>query len=397
MDSRREPVRLLAILIIALFSACAGPAQAQLRADYRRALAYADGAEQTVRDPGGFVGLAMALVVNGQIAVVRGYGYRDIVTRQPVDADTVFRLASLSKGFAGAMAALEVHEGRLDLSDPVKRFVPAFALRSVRDTAAVTLEDVLSHRVGLPPYAYDNLLEAGEAPLKILSAYRAVDLICRPGACYAYQNSTFNMIADAIEAVSGQAYAERVAQKILSPLGMTRTGFGAEDLRASGNWAAPHVRRGGEWRVTPVKDSYYKLPAAGGMNASIRDMARWLEAQLGGAPTVLPAEALANMRTARIRTPRDMRRSSGSLPPQSESSYGLGWRLSSVAGETVVSHSGSVEGYFANITLLPERRSGIVILANARSDHVQNLVTGWLTMELGGASAGLVARHTTAR
>ncbi len=118
------------------------------------------------------------------------------------------------------------------------------------DTSKVTLETILTHSVGLPPYAYDNLLEAGQAPIDILSKYAGVRPTCAPGDCFTYQNVTFNIIATAIERVTGKTYEQELRARILDPLGMTATTLGRAGLTASGNWAKPHKRAGMTWIPT---------------------------------------------------------------------------------------------------------------------------------------------------
>jgi hypothetical protein len=128
----------------------------------------------------------------------------------------VFRLASVSKGFAGALAAIEVKEGKFGWQDPIVQSVPQFKLKTPRDTARVTIEDILSHRTGLPPFAYDNLLEAGTTPLEILNKYGGLKLSCAPGSCFGYQNTSFNMIATVIEQASGKSYTQTLRDQILA-------------------------------------------------------------------------------------------------------------------------------------------------------------------------------------
>jgi len=383
MGPWRKSVRGLRLAALALAMSAGAEAHAQLRTSYTRALAFAENLEKSIAGSDESVGLAVAIVEDGQSRLVRGFGVREAGHPDPVTENTRFRIASLSKGFAGALAAMEVRDGRLSLSDPVARFVPEFSLRNRADTRAVTLEDILAHRVGLPPYAFDNLLEAGVAPLRILAEYSKVDPICRPGSCYSYQNSTFNMIATAIERSSGKAYADRVAERLLRPLGMLRSGFGRENLMSDADWARPHVRRNGKWRATEVREDYYLLPAAGGMNMTIRDLARWLEAQMGAAPAVLAPEVVRDITAERVATPAEAARQRGAIGRVDRAAYGLGWRRLSIRGQTVITHSGSVEGYYANITYIPDRRAGIAILANARTRAVQSIAADWLLAELG--------------
>jgi beta-lactamase class C len=374
-------VKLSAFLLAGLI-ALAAPAHAQLTKEANALNAFGKELDYASTAPD-FVGLAVAVVKNGRVALVKTYGVREAGGKEKVTPDTVFRLASLSKGFAGTLAAIEVDEGKLDLSTKVKSIVPQFELRRAADTAAVSLEDVLTHRVGLPPYAYDNLLEAGKAPLDILSQYKSVRSICPVSDCFSYQNTTFNIIATAIEKVSGRSYDLMLQSRILDPLGMTETSLGKKGLMQTGNWARPHRRKGLDWYPVDVTEPYYRVPAAGGVNSSINDLAKWMIAQMGERPDVLSDKVLDEAHRKRVPTPSESARQRSLKTPVTSTHYGLGWRIYNYAGHQLINHSGSVEGYFAQIAWLPDRKSGIAVLSNTRASRVTKIVPAWLDYELG--------------
>lgn len=133
-------------------------------------------------------GIAMAIVQNGRVLSARGFGVTDIGNPQPVDAHTVFRLASLSKAFAGTMAGLLVNDGTLRWDSKVTDYVPGFQLGTPDATRRLTVADVLSHRVGLPYNAYDRDIEANADYYTLTRKLASAPLKCEPGDCYAYQN-----------------------------------------------------------------------------------------------------------------------------------------------------------------------------------------------------------------
>ncbi|HVY90490.1 MAG TPA: serine hydrolase domain-containing protein [Hyphomonadaceae bacterium] len=330
-----------------------------------------------------FVGLAVAVIQNGQIAMVRTYGVRAAGGNERVTPDTVFRIASLSKGFAGTLAAMEMADGKFKLTDKIAPLVPQFHLKKPADTAAVTIEDVLSHRTGLPPFAYDKDLEAGMKPDEILGRYAQVKPVCEPHDCFAYQNTAFNMIARVIELTTGRQYGQELQARILTPLGLHSTSVGMAGLTSSGNWARPHRRVGLSWVPTTVKQPYYLLPAAGGVNASVLDMAHWMIAQMGLRPDVLSPAILDEVHKPRVDTPTETSRQRALRTPVKSTEYGLGFRTFNYAGHTLITHSGGVEGYLAQIAWLPESKSGIVILSNTRGTRAGKILPAWLDYELG--------------
>ncbi len=370
-------------LLAAAFAALAvsAPASAQLKREAQAVRNFGMELDEASRAPD-FVGLAVAVVKDGRIALTKTYGMREAGGTDPVTPDTAFRLASLSKGFASTLAVLEMKDGKFALEDKISAVVPQFQLRTAADTQKVTVEDILAQRVGLPPYAYDNLLEEGREPLEILARYKDVKLTCPPGQCYGYQNSTYNMIANVIETTTGRGFAQEMRDRIFDPLGMKTASLGMSGLKANDNWARPHMRRNNVWQAVPVKEAYYKLPAAGGMNASITDLSLWLIAQMGGRPDVLSDDVLATLRAPRVTTPAETQRQRVLKTPVKTTHYGLGWRTYDYAGQTLVTHSGSVEGYFAQIAYLPERHTGIVILSNTRGARAGKILPTWLDYEL---------------
>jgi len=337
---------------------------------------------------GDFVGLSVAVVRGGETTFVKSYGVRE-VGGEPVTPQTVFRIASLSKAFAASMASLAVGEGLLTLEEKAEIFAPELAFPGGAQRK-LTLAHVLSHRTGLPPNAYDNLLEEGEAPATILSKYRDVALVCPVGQCYAYQNIAFDIVGRALSSVYGKPYGDLLHDRLFAPLGMASASVGEDGLRASANVAWPHRRdrikgsspaRYGPWRQVAVKNPYYRVPAAGGVNASILDMAEWLKAQMGAAPEILSPRALALIQTPQIATPPETARIRPVSTRYSQTQYGLGWRIYAYDGRPVITHSGSVDGYAAQIAFLPGRDVGIVLLANAQSRRFWRLLPHFLDIE----------------
>jgi beta-lactamase class C len=374
--------RFLAALLSLAALVFAPAASAQLSKEAQDLRAFGAELDRVSQAPD-FVGLAVTVVKDGNVWMTKTYGVREAGKPDPITPDTVFRVASVSKGFAATLASIEEHEGHFNYSDPIVNAVPAFRMKSKEQTNAITVEDILSHRAGLPPFAYDDLLEAGMAPMEILAKYASVRPSCPVGQCYGYQNSAFNMVANVIERSTGESYVARLKRRIFDPLGMKTASTGSAGLVATGNWARPHVRKGDVWVAAPTKEPYYLLPAAAGVNASITDLGKWLIAQTGNRPDILPTAVLEDLRTPRINTAAETRRQIALKMPVTKSGYGLGWRISTYAGHTLVQHSGSVEGYIAHVAYLPERRTGIALLSNSRGGRAPKIIPMWLDYELG--------------
>ena len=309
------------------------------------------------------VGLAVGIIENGEIRFLQGYGTTASNNDEPVTVDTVFRWASLSKGVAGDMVGLLAHEGRLSLFDPVSRWSSSLRLPGGAEARA-TVSDLLTHRLGLFSHAQDSKLEDDYDPRWLRATLATLHLICAPGQCHAYQNVAFDAATEVVERVTGRPYRDIVRERLFAPLGMDSATMTRAGLIGARSWARPHVG-GRASRPVEVTEAYYRVPAAGGVNSSIKDLALWMRAQMGIAPDVLPPEALQLIQEPRARTPAEDRRRRRQAERLGNSHYGLGWRVYDYAGHRVVGHRGGVRGYRSLILFDPQRRTGVVALWNS--------------------------------
>ncbi len=328
-------------------------------------------------------GLAMAIVQDGQVISAKGYGVTDSQTGTAVMPYTVFRLASLSKGFAGTLSGQLVEEGAMSWDSPIINQLPAFKLKDFASGSTVTVRDVLSHRVGLRDHTYDSAL-AGDKPYALI-AERLSDapMTCSPGDCYGYQNIAYSLIGDLTFAATGDFYSQQVEKRIFSPLGMSNSSYGLDGLMASASWAKPHVRGKGGWLPVAPNENYYKVPPAAGVNASAQDMAQWLRAQMGHRPDVLSKEVLNQIHTPQVATPGEIRSSGWRSERLNNAYYGLGWRVMNYSGRTMIFHGGAVRGFRGLIAFLPDQDIGIVVLWNSESTMPSGLMPTFLDAALG--------------
>ncbi len=337
------------------------PPETPSRIDYRR---LDQRLQRLARDPS-MVGLAVAVVEAGRIRFIKGYGTTASDNDEPVTSHTVFRWASLSKGVAADAVALLAHDGRLSLDDPVARHAASLRLPN-HDERVATIANLLSHTLGLFAHAYDGKLEDGADPRDLRRELGTLERICAPGQCHAYQNVAYDAASEIVERVTGAPYARFVEQRLFRPLNM-RASYGREALMSAPSWARGHA--GG--RNSPpieISDAYYRVPAAGGVNGSIEDLAIWMIAQMGLAPSVLPPDVLAAVQAPRVRTPVENRRRRRFAERTHDTSYGLGWRVMDYAGHRVIGHHGGVRGYRSMLMFDPLARTGVVALWNSAAN-----------------------------
>ena len=307
-------------------------------------------------------GLAVAVVEDGRVAFVRGYGLTSADHGRPVDAHTVFRWASLSKTVSGTLSARLAADGAFSLDDPLQTFHTSLRLAGDAQNT-LTVAQLLSQRTGLPKHAYDDRLEDDKDPAEIRHALAAVPPACPPGTCHTYQNVAYDTITEVIHARTGEAYADTVRKHLFGPLGMATATIGEAGIVNSKDWARPH----GDRHVLPMSEAYYRVPSAAGVNSTIVDLAAWMQAQMGLRPDVLPPALLDAVQRPRVETARPYGRSSiGRV--LTHAGYGLGMRSFTFKGHRLIGHSGGVAGYRSTMMFDPATKTGIVMLWNSNAN-----------------------------
>lgn len=358
---------------------------------------------QRLSEQRSMVGLAVGIVENGRITFLKGYGETEAGSGDPVTPDTVFRWASVSKGVAGSMVAKLAEQGKVNLNGPVASYVPSLKLPAGAEYRA-TVGDMLSHRLGLYRNAYDNKLEEGQNTKMLRSSLAQLNLICAPGTCWSYQNVAYDGASELVEGVTHQPYEKAIKQYLFNPIGMTHASVSMNGLMDSKSWAKPHdaARR-------PIKlnDSYYRVPAAGGVNSNIKDMSLWMLAQMGEMPDVLSQGVLDTVHAPLVKTPGERGRMRKFLERLGEADYGYGWRSYDYAGHHIVGHRGGVAGYRSLILFDPQKKSGVVALWNSNTSQPGGLefevmdmlyhlqFRDWLELDKKGADPRSIARADT--
>jgi beta-lactamase class C len=330
-----------------------------------------DGRLQALSDQPAVVGLAVGVVEDGQITFLKGYGETIAGSGDTVTPDTVFRWASLSKGVAGAMVAKLAAEGRLSLYEPINKYSASLRLPAGNEYRA-TVADVLSHQLGLFSHANESKLEDGADPRILRAELATLHTICPVGQCHAYQNVAYDAASEVVERVTGDSYEKAIRERLFLPLGMTSATISKAGLEHSRSWARPHVG-GKNSRPVEVTEPYYRVPAAGGVNGSIKDLARWLQAQMGSDPDVLSTEVLGAIQSPRTATPGELGRMRKVRERLSKATYGLGWRIYDYSGHTIVGHRGGVRGYRSLILFDPVLKTGVVALWNSATSQPSGL------------------------
>ncbi len=334
-------------------------------------------------------GMALAIVRNDSVLVAKGYGVRELGKPGRVDEHTVFDVASLTKSFTTAAAAVLVDEGKLGWDDPVRRWLPWMEFPDPYLSREATLRDLLTHRTGLEPANF-MFRFTGYDRAEMLRRVRWM----RPQAPFrtqqVYNNVLYAAGGEVTAAAAGTTWAELVRTRLLEPLGMRSTTV-EEELDRAGNVASPHAWVAGAQRPVRPRNNRSISPA-GGVHSTAADMARWLRFQLAGGVLdgrrVVSAAAMAEMHHpwTVIPTTPEMRRG---RQVEHYPGYGLGWNVMDYRGRPLLWHSGNSDGMPSYMAILPKDGLGVVVMLNTWGASVLH---GELTARILDAYLGLPTR-----
>jgi CubicO group peptidase (beta-lactamase class C family) len=359
---------------------------------------FSDWAKKTMADwkaPG----LAVAVVRNGEVLLLEGYGVRDVASQALVTPDTLFAIGSSTKAFTATALALLVDDGKLTWDTPVRTYLPAFKLKDPVASERMTPRDLVTHRSGLPRHDlvwYAAPLSRKELVSRLEFLEPSADLRAR----WQYQNLMFMTAGYLAGELAGTTWEDVVRSRIFAPLGMKGSNFSVEDSKKSADFAKPCQEKDEKVIEIPFRNIDAVGPA-GSINSSARDMSRWLMLQLGGGKvgetTVLTGPGLAE-----LHKPQMVVGDSGQDPEITGTSYAMGWFVESYRGHVRVHHGGSIDGFISMVTFVPREGIGVVALANLGGTGLPEVVARQAIDRLLGLpaidwSARLLQRRDAAR
>lgn len=325
------------------------------------------------------VGVGIGIVQRDTVLYTGGFGKRNRRFKEKVNAETIFRIGSVSKGFAGILTGIQVEEGLLNWDDKVSDCIPSFGLANKKWTDSVTLSHILSHSTGLPYHSYTNLIEQGVDLSTIAGKFKSIRTIDKPGNIYSYQNAAFALSGKMIETVTGKSYGEVIAEKIFKPLQMHTASTDYNTLKDASNVAIPHRRYGRRWRSLKLNQKYYNAIAAGGVNASIVDMSKWMRFLLGHNPNVISDSGMQKV-FAPVVNVEGRSKYYQKWKGYKASHYAHGWRVHDFEERTtgevskIIHHGGSVNNYRSEIAIFPQEDLGITVLFNSPTKLARTVI-----------------------
>jgi CubicO group peptidase (beta-lactamase class C family) len=319
----------------------------------------------------GTPGMAVAIVVKDQVVYTQGFGVRQVGGTEPVTPETIFQIGSISKSFTSALVGQLVDQGAVDWTSRVCELVPEFQMYDPWVTREFMVEDTMSQRSGMAPYAGDLLAFLGRDRKEMVQAIRHIEPVSSLRSRFAYVNNLWLVAALVIEAKTGQSWEQAVQTRLFEPLGMTSSSTGWDDFYGAANRAVPHARSSQglvpltrEW---PFSKWVYSYGPAGGINSNVLDMTGYARMQLHG--TVDGRQLLSRQTLDKLHSPHIFAGGKTVHPATAifevgAASYCLGWLRQEVDPQPIVWHNGGTSGSKAVLGLLPDSEVAIVVLTN---------------------------------
>ncbi len=347
-------------------------------------------------------GIAVCVIKDGRVIHSRGYGFRSLNTRQPVDENTLFGIASNSKAFTTAALGMLADEGKLSWDDKVRKYIPEFKLFDPYVTEEFTIRDLLCHRSGLGLGAGDLMFFPDGSDFTvpdILHNLQYLKPVTSFRSQYAYDNNLYIVAGEVVARASGMSWEDFIEKRILKPLGMTHSAATFDRLRDSTDVIDGHSRVDGKVQVI-ARHRGQVDDAAGGIYSCIADLSNWVllhlsQGKYGPDSARLFSEAVLRERW----TPQTILPVGGPGPYNTHfAAYGFGFGLSDVKGYKQVSHTGGLEGMVTQITMIPELRLGIIVLTNAEEGGAFSAITNQIKDSyLGITGTDRVTEYAAAR
>ena len=321
-------------------------------------------------------GASLVIVKDDKVIFIKGFGQRDIENKLPVTPSTQFAIGSTTKAFTAMLAMMSVDEGKLALTDSPKKYLPYFKLRDPEADSKITIGDLLCHRSGLDRTDiawYTNKLSAEET-IRLVGQVKPT---AKFGEKFQYQNVMFLVAGQCVGVAQHSSWSRLLAHRIFEPLHMKQTNTSIGDMER----AKDHARG---YTYDPVKKStvllpYRSLPAiapAGAINSNATDMAQWLRLLLDGGAyegkRLVTESSFSELFKKRITV-------------GGGADYGYGWFLRDWNNHSVIEHGGNIDGFNAQVALMPDQKLGFVLLTNVSASPLGTIAMETVWDNLVGA------------
>jgi CubicO group peptidase (beta-lactamase class C family) len=320
---------------------------------------------------GSIPGLAIAVVRDDSVLVTKGYGVREMGKPELVDENTVFDVASLAKSFTAAAIATLVDQDILHWDDPVRRHLRDLVLPTEELTEKATLRDFLSHRTGLEAANMMWVLTAVDRA-EVLRRARHLRVAAPLRERMLYSNVGYTIAGEAAAAAARTSFEDLLRDRVIRPLELSSTTWSYEQAATMPNVAAPHATIDGRQQPIRRETQRHAIAAAGSIQSSARDLARWMRFHLGegilDGTRLVSDSSMQAMHSVQARIPTTAAMRAARLVEDSTRiGYGMGWQIMDYRGHRLHWHTGNGDGQVAYMVLLPRDRLGVAVVVNTWS------------------------------
>jgi CubicO group peptidase (beta-lactamase class C family) len=317
-------------------------------------------------------GVAVAIIVEDEVVLAKGYGFKDLENKAPMTPDTLLAIGSSSKAFTVFALGTLVDAGKLDWDTPLRTYIPWFKLYDPFASERLTPRDTVMHTSGLPRHDlawYNNTTISREDLVRRLAYLKpTADLRAK----WQYNNHMYLTAGYLVEVLTGKKWEDGIRTLVLDPLGMKRTNFSVADSQKDSDFALPYRENEGKLEKIPFR-SLTNMGPAGSINSSVNEMSRWVLVHLN----------LGKLKDKQIINPQTIQEmhlvhmptgGTPEIPEVTPENYGMGWFVDSYRGHGRIHHGGNIDGFSAMVSMLPQERVGFVMLTNKNGTGLGELL-----------------------
>lgn len=314
-------------------------------------------------------GMGLAVIMDDEVILERGFGLRDCENNLPVTPETQFAIGSVTKSFTAASCALMVDDGKLEWDQPVREILPTFRLQDEVAARYTSVRDMLAHRTGLPRHDLSWLYCAATRN-ELMARIPHLPPTHQFRARWQYQNYIYMAAGVVAGTANGTSWEDLVRTRLFAPLGMKTATFHVDEMQKYEDVARPYEYKNDEVR----RMAYHPIDAlgpAGSINASVREMIEWVRFQLNngkvGEQQIISEESMRQMQRPQMVMDEPLWHE---LLGTEDYSYGLGWLIHNFHGVKLVQHGGNIDGFTALAAFIPTHKIGLIVLTNLNSNFL---------------------------
>lgn len=325
-------------------------------------------------------GAAVAIVKDDKVVYAKAFGVKELGKPEPVTVDTKFAIGSISKSFTTTLLGILVDEKKVDWDDKVSKYLPAYQMWDPWVTREQTVRDLIIHRAGLRPMSGGTVWYGSDySREEVLRRARFIEPVSSFRSVFSYQNINYLAAGEVAHVAAGKTWDDQVRERIFAPLGMKHSTSGLPDMAS--NVASPHSEIDGVLRVVPHRD-YDNVAPAASIYASVLDMAEYARMHLnrGALPGQGDKRIYSEAVARQMFSPQSLVSVPINAPPPELaayepmfSAYGFGWFIRDVHGQKVIEHSGGVDGFSAQVRMIPGKRAATIVLTNYEGPFISIL------------------------